>query len=672
MLPTNVIYYGKAEPLPEQIALRAGILSLVYENGDLRYIRLGRHEVVRRIYVAVRDHNWDTVLPALSNVQIAAGADTFRITYDADHHQGDLRFTWRATIAGDANSTIRFAMDGQAQTTFLRNRIGFCLLHPDTCAGAAARIEHVDGMVEASQFPRYIAPQAVIDGAIHPAYPFAEMRAVSHEVAQGVWAEVRLAGEIFEMEDQRNWIDGSYKTYGTPLRLAFPVEVTAGTRVDQVVILSLQDDRRSTTDERRTTNDKRRTTTFIVEQPSVVGGRSSVVGRLPRIGLGAASHGQPLSERELERLRALNLSHLRVDLRLADSAYVAALRRVVGEAVALGIRLEVALFLSDDAEIELDELLAVLRELRPPIATWLIFHSAEKSTSERWIALARARLATYDAAIPVGSGTNVYFTELNRQRPPAAALDLVCYSMNPQVHAFDNASLAETCATIAATLESARQLARGRPIAVTPITLRPRFNPNATGPEPEPRPGQLPSQVDARQMSLFGAGWTLGSLKYLAEGGAASATFFETSGWRGVMETTTGSPLPEVFRAPPGGVFPLYHVLADAGEFAEAEVIRSTSSDPLKVDGFVLRKDDGMRVLLANLSAVPQLVTVQGLGVRAQVRVLDETNAEAAMREPETFRAQADEEQNTADGTLELMLRPYAIVRIDSNLEMRD
>ena len=279
MLPTNVIYYGKAERLPEQIALRAGPLSLVYENGDLRYIRLGQHEIIRRIYVAVRDRNWDTVLPALSNVQIEAGADAFRITYDADHRQGDLRYTWRATIAGDADGTIRFEMDGQAQTTFLRNRIGFCLLHPDTCAGAAARIEHVDGMVEASQFPRYIAPQAVIDGVIHPVYPFAEMRAVSHEAAPEVWAEVRFAGEIFEMEDQRNWIDGSYKTYGTPLRLAFPAEVTAGTRVEQVVTLSLRDDRRPTTDERRTTTDQRPPTNDDCSTIKVVVRRSSFVVR---------------------------------------------------------------------------------------------------------------------------------------------------------------------------------------------------------------------------------------------------------------------------------------------------------------------------------------------------------------------------------------------------------
>ena len=86
------------------------------------------------------------------------------------------------------------------------------------------------------------------------------------------------------------------------------------------------------------------------------------------------------------------------------------------------------------------------------------------------------------------------------------ALDLVCYSINPQVHAFDNSSLIETLEAQAITVESTRQFADGLPIAVTPVTLLARFNPNATGPEPEPPPGELPTQVDVRQMSLFGAG----------------------------------------------------------------------------------------------------------------------------------------------------------------------
>ncbi len=36
MLPKAVLYYGKDEPLPEQVRWRAGPLRLVYEAGDMR------------------------------------------------------------------------------------------------------------------------------------------------------------------------------------------------------------------------------------------------------------------------------------------------------------------------------------------------------------------------------------------------------------------------------------------------------------------------------------------------------------------------------------------------------------------------------------------------------------------------------------------------------------
>ena len=166
-------------------------------------------------------------------------------------------------------------------------------------------------------------------------------------------------------------------------------------------------------------------------------------------------------------------------------------------------------------------------------------------------------------------------------------------------------------------------------------------------------------------MSLFGAGWTLGSLKYLAESGVESVTYYETTGWRGVMETQAGCRLPERFRSIPGGVFPLYHVLADVGEFAAGQVIGSKSSDPLKVDGLVLRKGARQRLLLANLTGQPQTVAATGLAGQAQLKRLNETNAECAMREPERFREDVREAVEPRDGRAELNLMPFEVVRMD-------
>lgn len=661
MLSNNVLYYGKDEPLPERQELRAGPLTLIYEAGDLRYIKLGDHEILRRVYVAIRDRNWNTLAPALSNLEIDATSDSFRISYNVENKQGDVDFFWNATITGDAQGTIIFSMDGVARSTFLRNRIGFCVLHPmRECAGAPCQIEHVDGTLEDSTFPRYICPQSIVDGMIQPCHPLSEMRALSYGVMPGVSATVRFDGEIFETEDQRNWTDASFKTYGTPLRLPFPARVESGTRIAQTITLTLND-------QRGTINVEQPTRSATPGQVSFTVDSSASARPLPRLGLGLASHGQPLTAKEIERLKALNLDHLRVDLHLSQPDYPAELRRATDEARALGVRLEVALLLGEDAASELAALCGVLEQVQPPTGTWLIFHSAEKTTGERWLQLARAALTKYDPAATIGGGTNVYFTELNRTRPPIQALDQVSYSINPQVHAFDNASLVETLAAQTATVESARQFCGDRPLAISPVTLKPRFNPNATGPEPEPALGQLPAQVDERQMSLLGAGWTLGSLKYLAESGVPSVTYYETSGWRGVMETEQGSPLPDAFQSLPGAVFPLYHVLADISAYAGGDCIPSTSSDTLRVDGLALSKDDKSCILIANLSPQPQQVMLSNLSEHVRVRYLDERNAEEAMRDPESFRARPGERLDSQGGELRVDLFPYALARIDQD-----
>jgi hypothetical protein len=234
------------------------------------------------------------------------------------------------------------------------------------------------------------------------------------------------------------------------------------------------------------------------------------------------------------------------------------------------------------------------------------------------------------------------------------------------MHAFDNASLAETLKAIASTVASARQFVGQRPLAISPITFKMRFNPVATGPEPAPPPGELPPQVDVRQMSLFGAGWTAGSFKYAAESGVQSLTYYETGGWRGVMDQESGSPLPEKFRSLPGSVFPLYHVLADVGEFVGGEIMPTQSSDCLRVDGLAVAKAGKQRLILANLTNEPQQVTLENLNEQVQIYHLNETNVETAMQSPEAFRAAPGEAVSTSAGTLEVTLLPYGLVRIDS------
>lgn len=639
---TRILHYGTDEALPENILLHAGPLTAVYDNGDLRYIRLGNVEILRRVYAAVRDHNWGTVAPRLSNVRLDVSETTFDIRYESTHQQDDIDFVWHGTITGSADGVIVFQFDGEARSTFRRNRIGFCVLHPMTLAGQPCTITQVDGSVLDGIFPKHVLP--------HP--PFFNIRAMTHEVSSGLRVEVLMEGDTFEMEDQRNWTDASYKTYCTPLGQPFPVEVAAGTTISQRITVRLLDN----VPVASSSEDIAAPLTLTI---------SADTEALPRIGLEIATNGHPLNSTEIEHLRALKLDHLRVVLRLYEPDASTVLLEATDQANVLGVPLEIALWLSDKAEQELDDLRAVLDRINSLVWAWLVFKQGHKSTPASLVRLVRDRLGDYAPMALIGGGTDAFFAELNRNRPPVEDLDFVSFSVNPQVHAFANKDLVETLAAQAAVVQSAKLFSHGLPVAISPVTFFSRWNPNATGPEPPTSPGELPARVDPRQMSLFGAGWTLGSLKYLAESGALSTTFFETVGWLGVMEQREGSLLPDKFVSMPGCVFPMYHVFAAAGDFAGGSVRISHSSDPLVVDVLVLVKDERIRVLLANYTAEMQEVKVSGLSGSLRIKFLDETNVVDAMCNPADFRDAAGYDLQSEGHDPVVRLKPFAIAQID-------
>jgi len=622
---------GQASAKPQPIMLRAGALSLLYDGGSLRHITVNGEPVLHQVYAAVRDHNWGTVPGDMRDVNMDIREDSFDISYSMVHEENDISFTWQAKIIGTADSQMIFSFDGQANSTFKRNRIGFCVLHPMTLAGKGCAVEHVDGRRTEGKFPDLIAPHQ----------PFFDIRAIEHSINDHALIRVLMEGDSFEMEDQRNWIDASYKTYCTPLGLPFPVTVEAGERISQKITIQIigDVDAQSSTDDIIHLN--------IDDTPQA----------LPVIGLALPSHGEVPSESEIQRLKTLKLAHLRADIHLSRADVDEQLAYAADYASKLDTSLELAIFLSDDAEQELALVADWLKSNMASIARIAIFHEKEKSTSRKWVELARQILA--DFTIPIGAGTNAFFTELNRERPPADILDFVIYSINPQVHAFDNLSLVETLAAHVETLRTARSFSENADIVVSPVTFKMRFNPNATGASPETAEDELPLQVDPRQMSFFGGGWTTGSIKYLAESGVNAATYYETSGWRGLMETASGSPLADKFPSIAGTVFPMYFVFRALADFVGGDVQISQTSQSLKVESLVLRKGSKQRIILANLTASTQTLTLDGEGM-FDCWILDAENAVSVLNQPENFWQLAERREFSS-----IELSPYALAILD-------
>ncbi len=611
------LLYGTEAGLPERVSLRAGPLTLQYEAGHLRYVRLGGREVVRMVYAAVRDPNWLTVPGRVENEKREIHPDAFRISYEGHYEDGPVRFRARYVLEGSPDGRITCRMEGEALTSFRKNRIGFCVHHPvREMMGVACTVTHPDGTTSEAAFPESISPHQ----------PFRNIREMAWPVTAGCRARLRFAGDVFETEDQRNWTDGSYKTYCTPLERPFPVTVAAGESVRQEITLTLEG---------------AGATAGEAAGPPVFAVRPGAGTPFPAVGIGHAAEGPALGPPEVAWLRALRLHHYRVDVSLHAPGWEAGFARAVAEARKLALPLEVALFFGADPAAEADAFAQRCRQEAVPLAALLVLHRDHKATPPGLPAavVPRLRRALGDH-VPIGGGTDAFFAELNRSRPAAPELDFLGFSVNPQVHATDALSLVENLEAQAFAVETARGFSAGRPVAVGPVTFKRRYNPDATGEQPAMPPGALPWNVDARQPSLFAAAWTLGSLAYLAGSGAARLTYYETAGMRGLLPGTSSPTLPAAFRATPGTVYPVYLLLREVLGFVPVRILPTASSQPLSCAGMVLENGRGKRkLLLTNFTGDVLRIRNEVAARWTQRKVLDMDTYEQFANNPEAFDA---------------------------------
>ncbi len=162
---------------------------------------------------------------------------------------------------------------------------------------------------------------------------------------------------------------------------------------------------------------------------------------MPHLGVGIASHGMPLNSEEVERLSELQLSHLRVDLRMTDLGWPAVLSKAVTEAQQLGAALELVVHLGlDGSDSALVECGAMLKRMQVPVARVLAFRQSEPASSLATLQLARRLLGLRE--VPVGGGSDAHFCELNREQALARfgsnEADFISWPVTPQVHAFDD------------------------------------------------------------------------------------------------------------------------------------------------------------------------------------------------------------------------------------------
>ncbi|CAB4600407.1 unannotated protein [freshwater metagenome] len=561
--------------------LIAGPLTLEYSDGSLWNIRLGEEEAIRRIYLVFQDINWTSRPFEILEEKWNVADDHFSADLELRGSNDAENFHAKLQIVGSSAGEIKYGFSGSSTADFMRNRLGLCLLHPiANLAGKSCKLILSGGTKIISEFPNDISPSQ----------PFKNLSGISHTLNNGQTLEVKFKGEVFETEDHRNWSDASYKTYCTPIELPFPVKVSKGDQIEQEFTISLSGQASKVQK---------------LTQSKVTISVSDSEASLPDIGLNIA---EEYSESDHDEFNEIGIGHLRLNLDL-DEASKANFTGAVKLSKKLGLKLDLALKATSVNQIT--EFLHSHEELTALVRNLLIFSKTHKVTPAEFVAAARELLGPQQI---ISAGTDLYFTEINRGSAVVPGIDQINFSLNPQVHSFDDRTLIQNLATQEVIALNAARIAGSKGVSVGPITLRPRFNPNATQPDKDVSNTALPASVDSRQRTWFNEAWTAISIKYLAQSNSInSATYFESVGWRGIRESKSGSKDSVNFPSESGEAFPVWNLFAALKGFSICR--KSSSSAPEVVDSLILRNSETTRLILANFSSETQQVYFEGIGL---------------------------------------------------------
>lgn len=607
--------HGSTTPITSPLMLNAGNLTLEYEKGNIRYITGNGHEIIRMIYAAVRDDKWITVEPAITGEEITVSEDNFSIIWHAHYRLNEIDFESGYWLSGGPGNVIRFAMKGRANSTFMKNRIGFCVLHPlETCRGTSCVITHSDGRITSGRFPEKISPHQ----------PFTDIAAMKWNIGNDLQADLKFSGDVFETEDQRNWTDSSYKTYSTPLSIPYPVVVNKGEEFYQEVELSVSGN---------------------LKKPAVKGaglggvlkpGKNEVlIKAFPETGLSVSSRKSPMSRQEASLIRKIGFSFLRGELHLFATYLPEQYRRIKKESEDTSLPVQLCLFFDDsDFNDRFAGFIKLNRENPFVIHSFILFSSKEKVTPAQLFETISPVLKKEFDGKPVGAGTNCNFAQLNRDHVGAVKADLVSYAVHPREHASDDVTLLENIVAQKDTVATAIEFSSGKPVYVSPVTLQRRFNANVSTYEiPVTVQNKFPAQVDVRQMSLFSAVWTVGSLKYIIESGVTGVSYYETVGERGLFMGNKTTRWPDEFHATKGMFFPVYHVFKFLLQEKAVGIIGMESTIPGKIDGIAIMYEHFGHLVISNFTGYKQSIQIRDFSeLKAIFRLNTNTFIQATAR----------------------------------------
>jgi D-apionolactonase len=460
-------------------------LTFSTAGAGLRDLSWGGVNILHSVFFAVRGLKWE-VLPSqdVEEVQTTTPEQFHwaRREVFADNFESCL------SVTAQDSGLISLEMSLTSRRAFEVNRAGFNVLFPiDDLAGRSANVLHSNGGIELGRFPELISPEQ----------PFFDMQGIEYTV-QSAKVALTFEGEVFELEDQRNWSDASFKAYCPPLADPRPRRFEAGEVICQRVTVKI-----TGAPQKRATVKTTQPRSVWMPEILLVAGKPAPQTTLPKGArrLVRFDSDAPWTDAELGNLSGGTPIDAEIILP-PDPARAEYFMRGLAQDLS-------------DAGVEVAHVVALpsgyLKRLPPDGAV----------PSGLGLAAAADLAAQAFRGAGLGVGALTHFTELNRRRPSEGQGAYVTHGNAAIVHSADDQSVLETLTGLRHVMRSACAIAGDRAYRLGLVAIAMRSNPHADGLLPNPDGAQMTmTDDDPRQRTSFGAAYAVAAATLAARAGA--------------------------------------------------------------------------------------------------------------------------------------------------------
>ena len=543
--------------LPNEIFEKFTInnFSVLRDNLFLRNIKYNNIEILKLISFLARDKNWNNYSPEI--IKTSSYNKDQQLHFEFDLKYGDVEQLEVKLLLSIGDNSVKLIANGKFLTDFWTNRIGFNLLLPlDGVVNQQVIVSKSDQTTETLKYPLIIQPDQ----------PMVKFNNLSYEMFDSIALNIRFDGIHFEMEDQRNWGDASYKIYSGSLLDPFPYKENKNSAFHQEIEITVREKNNSLE---------------TISNQNIIPLNIQEEYAMPKIGIKV--------DNETNGIDIVNVDfvyHL-VDFERNTESKPNFNNLPIYLVALIDHTKKVKDIVKDIKDYILSNKISVDKILICPKIYLNSFQPAGEWPSVPKLGdyYKEAKIQLPDVHIFSGMVTN--FTELNRKKPDGK-FDGINFSFTPIVHDASDYGVLDTPNSLKYILHSVNNFSKDTPIHIGPMTLGMHFNPY--GEKLAANIDQVRLEMtdfDPRHDSLIGLNWTIAVFAETLSKNTKFITIASLKGVHGILtESNQKRPL-----------FYLYEVLL---YFKNAKIYKIEKMN--SISGVKLVKEKKMYYLLTNNS----------------------------------------------------------------------